>query len=164
MDPVVLLVAAGVGVVAVAVRVAGRTRASGVPLGWRTAQSTAARLHRRVHRALDAVDRDVRRAAKRGQPVEHYASLVGDLRAYVRTLDDRLVVASRLPLGPRHRALLTIRSRIAEFERAASRIATLALEAGVPDFDGLRRGIGEVHGHLDRIEEARRELRELGGA
>lgn len=162
MDPVVLGVA--IGVVALAIVVRGVRRSAGVPIGWRTSQSTAARLHRRVHRALDAAEADIRRAAKRGQPVDPYRGLVDDLRAYVRTFDDRLVVAARLSLGPRHRALLEIRYRIADFEKAAARVANMALEAGAPDLTGLQDGIRDLHGHLDRIEEARRELRELGGA
>ncbi|MDQ1521515.1 MAG: hypothetical protein QOI55_2588 [Actinomycetota bacterium] len=141
-----------------------RTRrlAPDVPRRWRSSQSVAARLCRRLHRAVDRADDAVRRARKRGVPVAWIETAQSDLRACASAIDHRLVAASELPLSARHRTLLALRYRIVELEKAASRVVTMAAEAGRPDVDSVRASVQEVHQRLDRLEDARRELRNLG--
>jgi hypothetical protein len=55
-----------------------------------------------------------------------------------------------------------LRYRIVELEKAAARVVTMAGEAGSPDVDSVRASVEDVHHRLDRLEDARRELRELG--
>jgi hypothetical protein len=141
-----------------------RTRrlAPDVPRRWRSSQAIAARLCRRLHRAVDQADDAVRRARKRGVPVVWFETALSDLRSCARAIDHRLVAASELPLRPRHRTLLALRYRIVDLEKAASRVATMASEAGQPDVNDVRASVEDVHHHLDRLEDARRDLRELG--
>jgi hypothetical protein len=156
-----------VGVVVAAVLLAlhlyrSRRLAPDVPRGWRTSQAVAARLCRRVHRAVDNADSSVRRARKRGVAVVCFEGAVSDLRSCASTIDHQLVAASELPLAPRHRTLLELRYRIADVEKAAARVVTMAGEAGRPAPDEVRESVEQVHQRLDDLESARRELRELG--
>jgi hypothetical protein len=160
MDPMVGIVVAVVlgGVIAY------RTRplAPHVPRRWRSSQSVAARLCRRVHRAVDGADDAVRRARKRGVAVACFEDAVGDLRACASSIDHQLVAASELPLRARQRALLTLRYRIVDVEKAASRVVVMAGEAGQADPERVRAAVRDGHQRLDGLEDARRELRELG--
>jgi hypothetical protein len=74
-----------------------RRRHSGVPRGWQTAQSTAADLHRRVHRCIDHARRDVAHAGARDAPIDKLVAFVDDLELQARAIDTQLVAASRLP-------------------------------------------------------------------
>jgi hypothetical protein len=139
-----------------------RRIAPDVPRSWRSSQSVAARLCRRVHRAIDAADGAVRGAERRGQPVVCFEQSVHDLRTCATTIDRQLVVAADLPLSARHKALLSLRYRIIELEKAAGRITTMAASAGGPDVDEVRASTRAVHTRLDQLEDARRELRDLG--
>jgi hypothetical protein len=139
-----------------------RRIAPDVPRRWRSSQSVAARLCRRAHRAVDAAEDAVRRARKRGAAVTLFEGAVGDLRACASAIDQRLVTASELPLSARHRSLLELRYRIVDLERAASRVVRMAGEAGRPDVEQVRESVNDVHARLDRLEDARRELRDLG--
>jgi chemotaxis regulatin CheY-phosphate phosphatase CheZ len=58
--------------------------------------------------------------------------------------------------------LLALRYRIVEVEKAAGRVVTMAAEAGQPDVDEVRASVRDVHERLDRLEDARRELRDHG--
>jgi hypothetical protein len=139
-----------------------RRLAPDVPRGWRTSQSVAARLCRRVHRAVENADASVRTARKRGVAVACFENAVSDLRSCAATIDHQLVAASELPLAPRHRTLLELRYRIADVEKAAARVVAMAGEAGRPSPDEVRASVQQVHQRLDGLEDARRELRDLG--
>jgi hypothetical protein len=139
-----------------------RRLAPDVPRGWRTSQSVAARLCRRVHRAVDNADASVRRARKRGIAVVCFEGAVHELRTCATTIDHQLVAASELPLAPRHRTLLELRYRISDVEKAAARVVAMAGEAGRPSPDEVRASVQEVHQRLDGLEDARRELRDIG--
>jgi hypothetical protein len=147
------------GVLAAVVLYRTRRIAPDVPRRWRTSQSVAARLCRRVHRAVDGANASVRGARRRGLPVAQFEDAVGDLRACATAIDHQLVAAARMPLRERHRTLLALRYRIVDVEKAAARVTRMAGEAGRPDVDGVRPSVQAVHERLDHLEAARQELR-----
>lgn len=138
-------------------------RKPGVPMSWQTSQSVAADLHRRSHRALERTRNAVADARRRGVPTASYESLVDELEATVRALDDQLVLASRLPFKARHKALLSLRYRIGELERTGERIGRTAIEAASPLVGGIDDSLRTINERLDHVEEARNELKDLGG-
>ncbi|MCU1426917.1 MAG: hypothetical protein JWL83_917 [Actinomycetia bacterium] len=140
-----------------------RPIAPDVPRSWRSSQSVAARLCRRVHRSVDGARDAVRRAQRHGLAVSSLEHAADDLRVCAATIDRQLVAAADLPLGARHRTLLALRYRIIDVEKAASRVVRMAADAGCPDVDGVRASVDEVHRRLDYLEDARRELRDYGG-
>jgi hypothetical protein len=139
-------------------------RRPGVPMSWQTSQSVAAELHRRMHRAIDRTRRTVGDARKRGVPTEAYDGMIDDLAATARALDDQLVLASRLPFRQRHKTLLGLRYRIADIERTGERIGRSAIEGASPLVDSVDDSIARINTKLDHVEQAKEELRELGGA
>jgi hypothetical protein len=139
-----------------------RRLAPDVPRHWRTSQAVAARLCRRLHRAIDRADDAVRQGRKRGVPVAWFENALLELRSCASAIDQRLVVASELPLGPRHRSLLELRYRIIDVEKTATRVALMVAEAGRPDTEYVRTSVDNVNQRLDRLEDARRELRDFG--
>jgi tRNA (Thr-GGU) A37 N-methylase len=108
-------------------------------MSWQTSQSVAAELHRRLHRSLDRTRRTVADARKRG------------------------VLASRLPFRPRHKTLLGLRYRIIDIERTGERIGRAAIEGASPLVDSVDDSIARINTRLDQVDEAKHELRELGG-
>jgi hypothetical protein len=137
-------------------------RHHGVPRGWSTAQSEAADLHRRLHRAVDETRKTVARVGARGAPVDQLVSLTEDLHAEAITIDRELVAASRLPDGARHKALLELKWRIVESEKLARRVQAIAVDMTGPSFDATDEGIRRLHERLDALDDARREAREIG--
>ncbi len=140
-----------------------RRRRPGVPLSWQTSQSVAAELHRRMHRSVDGTRKAVADARRRGVPTESHEGLVDDLTATARALDDQLVLASKLPFKARHKALLGLRYRIMALERTGDRIGRAAIAAASPLVDGVDESLTRINDRLDMVDEARRELRRLGG-
>jgi len=140
-----------------------RRRRPGVPISWQTNQSVAAELHRRMHRSVDRTRRAVGDARRRGVPTESHEGLVDDLAATARALDDQLVLASKLPFKARHTALLGLRYRIVALERTGERIGRAAIEAASPLVDGVDESLARINDRLDLVDEARVELRRLGG-
>jgi hypothetical protein len=136
-------------------------RRPGVPMSWQTSQSVGADLHRRSHRALDRTRRSIADARRRGVPTASYESLVDELEATVSALDDQLVLAARLPFKARHKALLSLRYRIAEVERTGDRISRTAIEAASPIVGGVDESLRTINERLDHVEEARSELEDL---
>jgi hypothetical protein len=158
----VVIVAAVITVLGVSWR-ASRKR-PGVPMSWQTSQSVGADLHRRSHRALERTRRSVADARRRGVPTASYESLVDELEATVRALDDQLVLAARLPFKARHKALLSLRYRVAEVEKTGERIGRTAIEAASPLVGGVDESLRTINERLDHVEEARDELKDLGGS
>ncbi len=158
----VVIVAAVITVLGISWR-ASRRR-PGVPMSWQTSQSVGADLHRRSHRALERTRRSVADARRRGVPTASYESLVDELEATVRALDDQLVLAARLPFKARHKALLSLRYRIAEVEKTGERIGRTAIEAASPLVGGVDESLRTINERLDHVEEARDELKDLGGS
>jgi hypothetical protein len=161
VDPIVGLFVAGVLVAVILYR--RRPFIPNVPRQWRSSHSVAAGLCRRLHRAVDNADRAVKRAHDHGVAVTSLDSAVSDLRSCAAAIDQRLVLASELPLSARHRTLLVLRYRISDVEKAAHRVAVMAADAETPDLDHVHDLVDGVHLRLDDLERARRELREYGG-
>jgi len=161
VDPILGLFVVGILVAVILYR--RRPFIPNVPRQWRSSHSVAAGLCRRLHRAVDTADRAVKRAHDHGVPVACLDGAVSDLQTCAAAIDQRLVVASELPLSARHRTLLVLRYRISDVEKAAQRVATMAAEAGRPDLEHLHTLVDGVNARLDDLERARRELREYGG-
>ncbi len=132
-------------------------------MSWQTSQSVAADLHRRMHRAVDRTRANVAEARKRGVATGDYECLVDDLNATARALDDQLVLASKLPFRQRHKTLLGLRYRIADMERTGERVSKMAIESASPLVDTVDDSLKRINQRLDHVDEARGELRELGG-
>ena len=139
-------------------------RRPGVPMSWQTSQSMAADLHRRMHRAVDRTRTNVAEARKRGVATGSYDCLVDDLAATARALDDQLLLASKLPFRQRHKTLLGLRYRIADIERTGARVSKTAIEAASPLVDSVDDSLRRINERLDHVDEAKNELRDLGGA
>jgi len=135
----------------------------GVPMSWQTSQSVAADLHRRMYRSIDRTSRTVGDVRKRGVPTSTYEGLCDQLLTTARAIDDQLVVSSRLPFKARHKALLSLRYRIAELERIGDRVERSALEAASPLVGSVDESLQTIEQRLDLIAEAKDELKELGG-
>jgi hypothetical protein len=97
-------------------------------------------------------------ARKRGVPTTHYDARCDELTATARAVDDQLVLASRLPFKARHKVLLALRYRIAEFERTGDRIGREALEAASPLVGSIDDALRMINERLSCHQEARNEL------
>ena len=158
MDPLVLV---GLPLLPVALVLWMRRRHQDVPRGWQLSQSEAAILHRRLHRCVDETRRAVARAGK-AVPVEQLKSLTDELYDQAVAIDRKLVEASRLPQGKRHKALIEIKYRIIETERMAARVRALAVDMVQPRVADTDDGLDRLRDRLDALDEARREAHELG--
>jgi hypothetical protein len=158
MDPLVLV---GLPLLPVALVLWLRRRHPDVPRGWQLSQSEAAILHRRLHRCVDETRRAVARAGT-NVPVEQLKSLTDDLYDQAVAIDRKLVEASKLPQGKRHKALIEFKYRIIETEHMAARVRELALDMAQPRVADTDEGLGRLRDRLDALDDARREARELG--
>ena len=158
-----LALCAALGVTVVGLSWRWSRRKPGVPMSWQTSQSVAADLHRRMHRSLDRTRATVADARKRGVPTDAYEGLVDELAVTTQAIDDQLVLASRLPFRQRHKVLLGLRYRIVDFERTGERIGSRAIDAASPLVGGVDESIARINERLDHVDEARDELRDLGG-
>jgi hypothetical protein len=160
MDPLVL---AGLPLLPVALVLWMRRRHPGMPRGWWVSQSEAAILHRRLHRGIDETRRAVARSGG-GVPIEELKSLTEDLDEQAIVIDAKLVEASRLPSKPRHKTLLELKHRVIETEQLAVRVRDLAVERALPQVDGADEGNRRIRERVDALDQARREVFDLGGA
>jgi hypothetical protein len=158
MDPLVLV---GLPLLPVALVLWLRRRHPDVPRGWQLSQSEAAILHRRLHRCVDETRRAVARAGT-NVPVEQLKSLTDDLYEQAVAIDRKLVEASKLPQGKRHKALIEFKYRIIETEHMAARVRELAVDMAQPRVADTDEGLGRLRDRLDALDDARREARELG--
>lgn len=159
MDPLIL---AGLPLLPVALVLWLRRRHSGVPRGWQLSQSEAAILHRRVHRCVDETRQAVARAGS-GVQVEQLRSLTEDLHQQAVAIDRKLVEASRLPQGTRHKTLLELKYRIVDTEQLAVRVRQLAVDMVRPQVADTDDGIQRLRDRLDALDAARREAFGIGG-
>lgn len=139
-----------------------RRRHPGVPRGWQTSQSTAADLHRRVHRCVDHARREVGRVGASGTPVDQLVSFVDDLELQARRVDAQLVAASRLPSSPRERALRELRYRVVDVEKLAERASAMAIDVSAPSLERADAGLRDLRLRLDALDQARAEAHGIG--
>jgi hypothetical protein len=158
MDPLIL---AGLPLLPVALVLWLRRRHPDVPRGWQLSQSEAAILHRRVHRCVDETRRAVARAGA-GAPVEQLESLTDDLYEQAVAIDRKLVEASYLPQGTRHKSLLEIKYRIIDTEQLAARVRELAVDMARPHVADPDDGFHRLRARLDALDQARREAFDIG--
>lgn len=158
MDPLVLV---GLPLLPVALVLWMRRRHPDVPRGWQLSQSEAAILHRRVHRCVDETRRAVSRAGK-GVPVEQLKSLTDELYDQAVAIDRKLVEASKLPQGKRHKALIELKYRIVEIERMAARVRSLTVDMAQPPLADGDDGLDRLRDRLDALDAARREAYGIG--
>jgi hypothetical protein len=158
MDPLVLV---GLPLLPVALVLWLRRRHPDVPRGWQLSQSEAAILHRRVHRCVDETRRAVARAGS-GVPVEQLKSLTDELYDQAVVIDRKLVEASKLPQGKRHKSLLELKYRIIETEQLGARVRALAVDMTQPRVAETDEGIHRLRDRLDALDAARREAYGIG--
>ena len=158
MDPLVLV---GLPLLPVAFVLWMRRRHPGVPRGWQLSQSEAAILHRRLHRCVDETRRTVAKAGN-GVPVDQLKSLTEDLYDQAVTIDIKLVEASQLPQGKRHKSLLELKYRIIDTEQLAVRVRELAVDMARPRVTEADDGNDRLRNRLDALDEARREAYGIG--
>ena len=91
------------------------------------------------------------------------ACLTPDAVAIWRQLSSVHVLASKLPFRQRHKTLLGLRYRIADMERTGERVSKMAIESASPLVDSVDDSLKRINQRLDHVDEARGELRELGG-
>ena len=159
MDPLVLV---GLPLLPVALVLWLRRRHPDVPRGWQLSQSEAAILHRRVHRCVDETRRAVARAGNR-VPVEQLKSLTDELYDQAVAIDRKLVEASKLPEGKRHKALIEFKYRIIETEQMAARMRALAVDMAQPRVADTDEGLDRLRERLDALDAARSEAYGIGG-
>lgn len=114
------------------------------PREWETAHTSVARLHRRLVVAIDAADESVGELRKARVACDRLDEAAAELRSHAALITAHLVVASRLPLPKRQRALLPIRKQVDDVEWLSARIGTSAIDA---------RGHGAVGAGLADIAE-----------
>lgn len=158
MDPLVLV---GLPLLPVLLVLWMRRRHPAMPRGWWISQSDAAVLHRRVHRCVDQTRRAVRRSPG-GVPVEELESLTHDLDQQAVAIDRKLVEASKLPQGQRHKALIELKYRIIDTERMSARVRALAVDMVQPRLADTDEGLGRIRDRLDALDAARREAYGVG--
>jgi hypothetical protein len=120
------------------------TLRASAPKEWEGSATSVARLYRRLVVAVDAADTAVRDLRKGHVTADRLEEAAAGLRAHAVSLTAHLVVASRLPLAKRQRALRPIRSQVDDVEWLSARIGTSAIEA---------RGYGTVDAGLADIAE-----------
>ena len=116
--------------------------------------SSAARLHRRLIAALDAAEIALEHCRHERVPMDRLAESLNELRRHALAVDEHLIVASRLPMAKRQRALLPIRGEVDEVELLSHRIGSSALEAR--GFSARADGLREIGERLDLLDDARR--------
>lgn len=131
--------------------VPGRRSAS--PLTWLVSPEGAARLHRRLQRAMAMAP-----AALRGRSADDLGlgDILSQLQERACELDEQLVIAASAPRRDRHRMLRELHSEISELEILVQRTVRMgrAWNGGAPS----ERGLSAVRERLELLESALREL------
>lgn len=126
------------------------------PKEWQTAQTSVARLFRRLSVAVEAADASVKDLQKADVAHDRLDEAASELRTHVVSMIRHLVVVSRLPLVKRQRALRPIRNQVDDVEWLSARIGVSAIEArgsGAVDV-----GLAEITDRLTSLERARSSL------
>lgn len=112
-----------------------------------------ARLYRRLVVAVDAADETVRDLRKARVACDRLEEAAAELRSHAVLLTAHLVVASRLPLPKRQRALRPIRKQVDDVEWLSARIGTSAIEAR--GYGTVDAGLADIAEHLAILEHSR---------
>jgi hypothetical protein len=112
-----------------------------------------ARLYRRLVIAVDAADRTVGGLRKAHVPCDRLEEAAAELRSNAVVITAHLVVASRLPLMKRQRAVRPIRRQVDDVEWLSARIGTSAIEAR--GFGAVDAGLADVAQRLAILEHSR---------
>jgi hypothetical protein len=136
---------------------------SEAPVLWLWSPTRAARLHRRLQKAVSAarygLGLDHGRRSRPASP--QLSELVDDLQLQAVAVDRQVVVASRCPPTVRTRLLRALADQTGDIERLVERVLEAAsATAGDPPPAALAR-MGE---RLDALEAARDELARLEAA
>jgi len=123
------------------------------PKEWGTAHTSVARLHRRLVVAVDAADGTVGDLRKARVACDRLEEAAAELRSYAVLITAHLVVASRLPLRKRQRALRPIRNQVDDVEWLGARIGTSAIEAR--GYGAVDAGLAEIAQRLAILEHSR---------
>lgn len=123
------------------------------PKEWGTAHTSVARLHRRLVIAVDAADGTVGDLRKARVACDRLEEAAVELRSYAVLITAHLVVASRLPLRKRQRALRPIRGQVDDVEWLSARIGTSAIEAR--GYRAVDAGLAEIAQRLAILEDSR---------
>lgn len=121
---------------------------TGAPLHWLSSPSGAARLHRRLQRAISAGRMAV--AARAGDSVA--ADVIAELERHACAIDCQLVVADRAPKCHRNRMLRELAAETSEVEALVVRVLRVnrAWDGSSPS----ARNLVGVHDRLDALEQA----------
>ena len=126
---------------------------SPAPLSWLASPDGAARLHRRLQRAMAMAQ-----VAMHGRSSDELGlqAIVLELQGRALELDQQLVIASRAPRVARRRMLRELHSEIAEVELLVQRTVRMgrAWIGSAPS----ERGLAAVRERLELLETSLREL------
>ena len=123
------------------------------PKQWGSANSSVGRLHRRLVIAVDAADEAVQGLRNARIPCDRLDEAATELRSQAVLVTAHLVVASRLPLPKRQRALFPYRNQVDDIEWLSARIGTSAIEArGNGTIDA---GLADITERLVSLEQSR---------
>ena len=123
------------------------------PREWGTAHTSVARLHRRLVVAVDAADGTVADLRKAHVPCDRLEEAAAELRSHAVLITAHLLVASRLPLPKRQRALRPIRRQVDDVEWLSARIGTSAIEAR--GYGSVDAGLADIAQRLAILEDSR---------
>ena len=123
------------------------------PKEWRTAHTSVARLHRRLVVAVDGADGTIGELRKADVPCDRLEEAAAELRSHAVLITAHLVVASRLPLTKRQRALRPIRRQVDDVEWLSARIGTSAIEAR--GYGAVDAGLADIAERLAILEHSR---------
>ena len=123
------------------------------PKEWETGHTSVARLHRRLVVAVDAADGTVGDLRKAHVACDRLEEAAAELRSHAVLITAHLVVASRLPLPKRQRALRPIRSQVDDVEWLSARIGTSAIEAR--GYRAVDAGLADIAERLAILEHSR---------
>lgn len=128
-------------------------RRCAAPLTWLVSPEGAARLHRRLQRAMTMAP-----VALRGRSGDDLGlgDILSQLQERACELDEQLVIAGNAPRRHRHRMLRELHSEVSELELLVQR--TVRMGRAWNGGDPSERGLSAVRERLELLESALREL------
>ncbi len=137
-------------------------RPSNAPLSWLWSGSRAARLHRRLQRAVaTAWLRPGGQRRRRRQDASELDQLAAAVGAQAAGIDHLLVVAAGARGRARHAALSAAEAQVVQVEQLARRVAVLASQHQ-PGLES--RSLAQVRERIEALESARADLARIEAA